>query len=310
MTRLVGINHVALEVDDIDQSLALYGQFSSSSCAGAHGAGWPSSTWATSSSRSSPGARSRRTWRATSGSSSTTRRRFGAISAAGVRCAGRRAHWTSTTRGQPHPGRRLPRHPVLEDAEVLGGMGLDGLEKRERRSRSCVRRGWSASASDERASRVRCGAMKELRGSARISVPAPSERCISLFEAVGDYPSWYPEVVQEVTVLEREADGRPSRVQTTLHVAKGPITKDFHLVLAVVSDRRSEVALSRVKQPGSGNEEFEATWQVTDSAARRSASTSWPASTSRGSAGRRDRRRDGRRFRRGCRQPAALSATG
>lgn len=109
--------------------------------------------------------------------------------------------------------------------------------------------------------------MKELRGSARTSVPATSERCIALFEAVGDYPSWYPEVVQEVTVLEREADGRPSRVQTTLHVAKGPITKDFHLVLAVVSDRRSEVALSRVKQPGSGNEEFEATWHVTDSAA-------------------------------------------
>ncbi len=107
--------------------------------------------------------------------------------------------------------------------------------------------------------------MKDLRGSARTSVPATPERCIALFEAVEDYPSWYPEVVQEVTVLEREDDGRPSRVQTTLHVAKGPITKDFHLVLAVVSDRRSEVALRRVKQPGSGNETFEATWHVTDS---------------------------------------------
>jgi ribosome-associated toxin RatA of RatAB toxin-antitoxin module len=107
--------------------------------------------------------------------------------------------------------------------------------------------------------------MKDLRGSARTSVPATPERCIALFEAVEDYPSWYPEVVQELTVLEREDDGRPSRVQTTLHVAKGPITKDFHLVLAVVSDRRSEVALRRVKQPGSGNEKFEATWHVTDS---------------------------------------------
>ena len=106
--------------------------------------------------------------------------------------------------------------------------------------------------------------MKELRGSARTSVPATPERCIALFEAVEAYPSWYPEVVQELTVLEREDDGRPTRVQTTLHVAKGPITKDFHLVLAVVSDRRSEVALTRVKHPGSGNEEFEATWHVTD----------------------------------------------
>ena len=106
--------------------------------------------------------------------------------------------------------------------------------------------------------------MKELRGSARTSVPATPERCIALFEAVEAYPSWYPEVVQELTVLERDDDGRPTRVQTTLHVAKGPITKDFHLVLAVVSDRRSEVALTRVKHPGSGNEEFEATWHVTD----------------------------------------------
>ncbi len=106
--------------------------------------------------------------------------------------------------------------------------------------------------------------MKQLRGSARTPVPATPERCIALFEAVEAYPSWYPEVVQELTVLEREDDGRPTRVQTTLHVAKGPITKDFHLVLAVVSDRRSEVALTRVKHPGSGNEEFEATWHVTD----------------------------------------------
>ncbi len=109
--------------------------------------------------------------------------------------------------------------------------------------------------------------MKDLRGSARTSVPATPERCIALFEAVEHYPSWYPEVVQEVTVLERDDDGRPSRVQTTLHVAKGPITKDFRLVLAVVSDRRSEVALRRVKQPGSGHDEFEATWYVSDSGA-------------------------------------------
>jgi ribosome-associated toxin RatA of RatAB toxin-antitoxin module len=108
--------------------------------------------------------------------------------------------------------------------------------------------------------------MKELRGSARTSVPATPERAVALFEAVDDYPSWYPDVVQEVTVLAREEDGRPSRVQTTLHVAKGPVTKDFHLVLAVVSDRRSEVKLSRIKQPGSGSEEFEATWHVTGSA--------------------------------------------
>ena len=107
--------------------------------------------------------------------------------------------------------------------------------------------------------------MKDLRGSARTPVPVTPERCIALFEAVEDYPSWYPDVVKEVTVLEREDDGRPRRVQATLHVARGPITKDFHLVLAVVSDRRSEVKLTRVKLPGSGSEGFEANWHVTDS---------------------------------------------
>jgi ribosome-associated toxin RatA of RatAB toxin-antitoxin module len=106
--------------------------------------------------------------------------------------------------------------------------------------------------------------MKDLHGTARTPVPASPERCIALFEAVEAYPSWYPDVVQEATVLEREDDGRPRRVQATLHVARGPITKDFHLVLAVVSDRRSEVKLTRVKQPGSGSEGFEATWHVTN----------------------------------------------
>lgn len=95
-------------------------------------------------------------------------------------------------------------------------------------------------------------------------MPATPERCIALFEAVDEYPSWYGDVVQEATVLEREDDGRPSRVQTTLHVVFGPITKDFHLVIAVVSDRRTEVKLTRVKRPDSGSEEFEATWHVTD----------------------------------------------
>ncbi len=108
--------------------------------------------------------------------------------------------------------------------------------------------------------------MKELRGSARTSVPATPERCVELFEAVEDYRSWYPEVVQEVNVLEREDDGRPSQVRAKLHVAKGPITKDFDLVLAVISDRRTEVKLTRVKHPGSGDEEFEATWHVVDAA--------------------------------------------
>ncbi len=51
MTRIIGINHVALEVGDIDAALAWYGELSSSSCADEPAGAWPLSTWAISSSR-------------------------------------------------------------------------------------------------------------------------------------------------------------------------------------------------------------------------------------------------------------------
>ena len=69
--RLVGINHVALEVGDLDAALDLSGGCSASSCAAAS-AGWRSSTWATSSLRSPRAAPSRPTTTGTSAWSSTT----------------------------------------------------------------------------------------------------------------------------------------------------------------------------------------------------------------------------------------------
>jgi Polyketide cyclase / dehydrase and lipid transport len=111
--------------------------------------------------------------------------------------------------------------------------------------------------------------MKELHGSAATAVAAPVERCIALFEAVDQYPSWYPDVVREVEVLERGEGGRPTRVRTILHVARGPLVKDFHLVLAVASDGAQEVRLTRVRDASSGPELFEATWHAEDGAATR-----------------------------------------
>jgi ribosome-associated toxin RatA of RatAB toxin-antitoxin module len=104
--------------------------------------------------------------------------------------------------------------------------------------------------------------MKELHGSASVPVAASPDRCLALLEAVDEYPTWYPEVVQEATVLERDARGRPTRVKSTLHVARGPLVKDFHLVLAVISDGQREVKLMRLHEAGSGDEEFEAHWHV------------------------------------------------
>ena len=65
--KLVGVNHIALEVGNIDEALAFYGRIFDSSCAG-EGKASPSSTWATNSSRSWKDALSQRTIRGISGS--------------------------------------------------------------------------------------------------------------------------------------------------------------------------------------------------------------------------------------------------
>jgi Polyketide cyclase / dehydrase and lipid transport len=104
--------------------------------------------------------------------------------------------------------------------------------------------------------------VKELHGTASASANAPLERCIALLEAVGDYPSWHPEVVREVDVLEQHEAGHPSRVRAKLHVARGPLVKDFDLVMSVASDGTREVKLTKVHTPASGSEVFEVTWRV------------------------------------------------
>src|SRR5437588_7480545 len=106
--------------------------------------------------------------------------------------------------------------------------------------------------------------MKELQGAASAAVDAPADECIALFEAVDKYPEWHPDVVREVSVLERDGDGRPSRVKTKLHLARGPLVKDFNLVLSVASDGSREVKLTKVRDRDSGPEQFEVTWRVQD----------------------------------------------
>ena len=105
--------------------------------------------------------------------------------------------------------------------------------------------------------------MKELNGSAYSAVDATPEACIALLEAVGGYPDWHPDVVKEVEVLASN-DGHPTRVRAKLHVARGPLVKDFNLVMSVASDRRRQVKLTKVQDAHSGPEQFEVTWLVED----------------------------------------------
>ncbi len=102
--------------------------------------------------------------------------------------------------------------------------------------------------------------MRDLHGTATTVVAAPLERCLALFEDVDGYPTWYPEAVREVEVLERDASGRATRAHTKLHLSHGPLVHDFDLVLAVAVEPSSTVRLTRVADAGSS--QFGVTWQL------------------------------------------------
>jgi ribosome-associated toxin RatA of RatAB toxin-antitoxin module len=107
--------------------------------------------------------------------------------------------------------------------------------------------------------------MKELRGTAETLTPAPLDQCLALVQAVDEYPDWYPEVVREVEVLERDARGLPSRAQTKLHLSVGPVTKDFDLLMAVTFEPAATVKLAKV----GGDAKFDVIWRLSDGAQTR-----------------------------------------
>jgi hypothetical protein len=104
--------------------------------------------------------------------------------------------------------------------------------------------------------------MKDLTGSASSTIDAPHEACFELASAVDRYPSWNPEVIRSADVRERDAAGRPARVHVTVHVAVGPLVRDFDLLLDVSRQEGREVRLTRVKHESSDPERFEVIWRV------------------------------------------------
>lgn len=83
-----------------------------------------------------------------------------------------------------------------------------------------------------------------------------------LLEDIDRYPSWHPDVIKQAKVLERDADGHPTRARTTLHVERGPLTRDFDLLFAVEVDPSGTIALKRIKHEPSDKERFDVTWRV------------------------------------------------
>jgi hypothetical protein len=104
--------------------------------------------------------------------------------------------------------------------------------------------------------------MKELTGSASTTSAASPEAAMALLEAIDAYPSWTPEVVKEAEVLERDGAGHPTRARTKLHVERGPLTRDFDLLLDVKIDPGGTIALTRVPHKSSDEERFDVTWRV------------------------------------------------
>ena len=104
--------------------------------------------------------------------------------------------------------------------------------------------------------------MKELTGSASATTPASLEQSLALLQAIDGYPSWYPEVVKSVEVLEHDDQGRPSKVRSKLHVERGPMTRDFDLTMEVKLHPPGAVRLSRIPHDGGDSEKFEVNWFV------------------------------------------------
>lgn len=104
--------------------------------------------------------------------------------------------------------------------------------------------------------------MKELNGSATQLVMVPIEECFELLVAVEGYPRWHPQVVRSVEVVDRGDDGHATRARTALHVAVGPLTKDFNLLMAVVTVQPQTVTLTRIPHGPSDPEEFAVRWRL------------------------------------------------
>jgi hypothetical protein len=100
-------------------------------------------------------------------------------------------------------------------------------------------------------------------------VDLPIEDCFALLAALEAYPSWYPDVVREVKVVEVGDDGLPLRAETKLHLSHGPVSRDLDLLLALRVHRPGLVQLTHVPRGPSSGASFDATWQLEDHAGTR-----------------------------------------
>ena len=104
--------------------------------------------------------------------------------------------------------------------------------------------------------------MKELHARASIQVAASEAETLAFLRAVEDYPRWYPDGVRSVSVLEQDDEGAATQVRATLHIAQGPLVRDFGLTLSVTTPGPDTIALRRQRHGAGDQEQFDVTWRV------------------------------------------------
>jgi hypothetical protein len=104
--------------------------------------------------------------------------------------------------------------------------------------------------------------MKRFSGHAEGVCRADGAAAVALLRTVDQYPSWHPDVVRRVAVLERDAAGAPSMFEATLKVPVGPISVEVELTLAVAAQRPDRVTLTRLPNDSEDTETFVADWRL------------------------------------------------
>jgi Polyketide cyclase / dehydrase and lipid transport len=102
--------------------------------------------------------------------------------------------------------------------------------------------------------------MKSLAASAAGQAGVSIEECYAKLLDVESYPRWYPSGVLAAEALERDGEGRLTRAKTTLHVAVGPLVRDFKLHVAVRTERPTLIELRRLPKDARDREEMVVTW--------------------------------------------------
>jgi len=73
--------------------------------------------------------------------------------------------------------------------------------------------------------------MGEFGGAASVEVEAARERCFEVAAAVGAYPDWHP-VIQTMTPLAQDADGRASRARAVVDASVTTVTVEIGFTYA------------------------------------------------------------------------------